>query len=191
MPRKSPKHNLQEMEYGSLRVLHITELKNGNWHWMTKCVCGNKKEVIAHDLIRGYVRSCGCRNFDSGSKSPCWKGYGEISGSFWYHIQKSAANRDINFQVTIEFGWNLFLLQNRRCAISGMDISFATTNSNRLKGLCTASLDRKNSNDGYNNANVQWVHKDVNRMKSNLPESYFINVCKRITEFNSCQPKKD
>lgn len=30
--------------------------------------------------------------------------------------------------------------------------------------------------------NVQWLHKDVNKMKWNFEQSYFIDICNRISD---------
>lgn len=46
----------------------------------------------------------------------------------------------------------------------------------------TASLDRKDSLKGYTIDNIQWLHKDVNQMKRNYSEEYFINTCLKIAE---------
>jgi len=50
----------------------------------------------------------------------------------------------------------------------------------KKNSLGTASIDRKNSDLGYTKENIQWVHKDVNYMKMNLSEKYFIKLCKLI-----------
>jgi hypothetical protein len=47
----------------------------------------------------------------------------------------------------------------------------------------TASLDRIDSTKGYIKGNIQWVHKDVNKMKWNWNQSNFINWCKLITNY--------
>lgn len=46
--------------------------------------------------------------------------------------------------------------------------------------LSDKSLDRIDSKKGYVVGNVQWVHKDINRMKNTFPQDYFIQVCKQI-----------
>ena len=50
------------------------------------------------------------------------------------------------------------------------------------------SLDRIDSNNGYVEGNVQWVHKDVNMMKKDYNQEYFINICKLITN-GACEIK--
>jgi hypothetical protein len=71
--------------------------------------------------------------------------------------------------------WDLFLKQDRRCALSGVVLCFCPTR--KEKHLTTASLDRINSNDGYIAGNVQWIHKDLNKMKSDFSEDRFIELC--------------
>lgn len=50
------------------------------------------------------------------------------------------------------------------------------------------SLDRIDSNKGYVEGNVQWVHKDVNMMKQSYSNERFIGICCMIAlhqSFNS------
>jgi len=69
----------------------------------------------------------------------------------------------------------LFQKQNGKCALSGVEISLL-----KKSGVSTASLDRVDSSKGYIKGNVQWVHKDVNFMKYNFDESYFLDMCKKV-----------
>ena len=46
----------------------------------------------------------------------------------------------------------------------------------------TASLDRIDSNLSYIKDNVQWIHKDLNRMKNEFSQDRFIEVCKAVFE---------
>ena len=46
---------------------------------------------------------------------------------------------------------------------------------------CTASLDRIDSSKGYILGNIQLVHRDVNRIKSDFEQDYFIKICKLIS----------
>ena len=43
-----------------------------------------------------------------------------------------------------------------------------------------ASLDRVDSKKGYIKGNIQWVHKTVNLMKSNIPQEIFLSFCKQV-----------
>jgi nicotinic acid mononucleotide adenylyltransferase len=99
-------------------------------------------------------------------------------------IKKGAASRKIEFNITIEYLWELFLQQNKKCALSGMALSFADTRKNKNKKK-TVSVDRIDSSKGYINGNVQWVHKTINIMKNSLSDEEFIEFCRKVSEKNS------
>jgi hypothetical protein len=50
--------------------------------------------------------------------------------------------------------------------------------------LNTASLDRINSEKGYETDNVRWVHKSINHLKSDLDDNVLIYLCHLITKNN-------
>ena len=68
----------------------------------------------------------------------------------------------------------LLIKQNNKCALS--NIPFVNEINDKFK----MSLDRIDSNKGYTKDNVQLVCIVVNRMKSDLEQDYFINICKKI-----------
>ena len=76
----------------------------------------------------------------------------------------------------------LFLKQNKKCALTGIDIHFPETAKEHSKG--TASLDRIDSSKPYNADNVQWVHKTVGMMKLAFTQTEFIEWCKLIARYN-------
>lgn len=112
-----------------------------------------------------------------GNQSKLWKGYGEISSQDWHRIKLSAIKRNILFKITIEEIWELFLRQNRKCAYTNEVLVFS-----KISKESTASLDRIDSSKDYTLDNVQWVHKDINKMKGSLPEERFLEICKKITK---------
>lgn len=50
-------------------------------------------------------------------------------------------------------------------------------------GMTRESLDRIDSSKGYIPGNIQWVHKDVNSLKSNFDEEESIKWCTMIAEY--------
>ena len=52
--------NLTGKVFGKLTVLYRTANRNGRNCWLCQCSCGRQKEVTAHDLKSGKVKSCGC-----------------------------------------------------------------------------------------------------------------------------------
>lgn len=149
-----------------------------------ECVCGKLVPVSSYNLRTGRSKSCGCRPH-FGPKHCQWAGYGEISGHFWSHI-RHGSTRDkgrtyaVDFKITIQYAWKLFLTQKRRCKLTGTTLVMS-----RKRTEHTASLDRIDSSKGYVIGNVQWVHKEVNMMKRTTSQDRFIELCKMVAAHNS------
>jgi hypothetical protein len=85
--------------------------------------------------------------------------------------------------LTIEFLWELFEKQQGKCALSGVELVLEPSQMGaRKRQNHTASLDRIESNGGYTKDNVQWVHKTLNAMKSDLPQADFIAWCCTVAD---------
>lgn len=146
--------------------------------WKCECDCGKITLVKTPLLRNGKTKSCGCLKHTPSKK---YKGCGDLSGSYWYMIKINAYRRDLEFSITIEEAWNLFLKQNRKCALSSIPLIFVR-NYRDYKTLQTASLDRIDPTKGYTIDNVQWLHKDINNMKQAIPQVDFINYCNLISK---------
>jgi hypothetical protein len=175
--------DLSGKTFDKLKVLKPVETdRNGHKRYLCECTCGKQKNVLAGHLQTGKIRSCGCLLKRRGADHPNFNGYGEIHLSFYSAIKNSATQKnksgrqELTFDVSIEYLWELFLLQERKCNLSGIEIEFGETNV----GAKTASLDRIDSSKGYVEGNVQWVHKDVNLMKRTYEQDYFIDLCSKI-----------
>lgn len=131
-----------------------------------------------HHLKRGSCRCRKCKALEDARKF----GHGEIRQHHWYCIKKGAEKRKIEFSVSIDYAWNLFLSQNRRCTLSGLPLLFARTRKSHAVGETTASLDRIDSTKGYVEGNVQWVHKWINLMKNDFTTEEFVHYCKLVVE---------
>lgn len=147
-----------------------------------KCDCGEIVIVRGTYIRNGHKRSCGCLQKLNNHNHHAWKGHGEISMSEWNGIKGSSKRRKrhIPFCLTIEEAWDLFLKQERKCSLSGVEISFSERNKKYGAETNTASLDRIDSSKGYTIDNVQWVHKVVNIMKMSLSQDEFIQWCHTI-----------
>jgi hypothetical protein len=119
----------------------------------------------------------------STSNSATWKGYKGLPMNYWSIICRNAASRGIAVTTTIEFIWDLFCKQNKRCALTGYELQMPHTKQKRSCG--NASLDRIDSTRGYSNDNVQWVHKDIQMMKHVFSQQYFIETCRDIVKYHS------
>lgn len=181
---ESPRYeDLTGQKFNMLTVISLAKTTRSGKHkkWLCKCVCGNEKAILQTHLVQGNSRSCGCLHRRAGAQHPNFKGCGEIRAKYFKSMEINALRRNrtpIPFEITIEEIWELFLKQDRKCALSGMPISFPK----RADGQRAASLDRIDSSKGYVPGNVQWVHKDVNWMKGSFTQEYFVNICKKISK---------
>lgn len=63
--RGSVAEDLTGRRFGRLTVLWRAKNKKGRTCWLCRCDCGGEKEVTAHDLKAGKVKSCGCSIHES------------------------------------------------------------------------------------------------------------------------------
>jgi hypothetical protein len=158
---------------------HMTRTKHGSTvhHWKCKCECGTERFVRTDSLTRKGTKSCGCINKQTGRNHPTWKGYEDISASFWKQYEWSAKTRKLLFTVTIKDAWKIFQKQKGCCAFTGLKLTFP---KDARDITSNASLDRIDSSKGYEKDNIQWVDKRINFMKYTLCTSEFIELCKLV-----------
>lgn len=140
--------------------------------FVCKCDCGNETKIQQSKF--GVTKSCGCLKRATGENCQFFKGYKGIYGRQWWQLKKNAASRNLEFKIDMKYVWDIFLKQNKKCKLSGLDIDFG-------KGKTwTASIDRIDSSKGYIKGNIQILHKDVNKMKMNFEQKYFLDICNKI-----------
>ncbi len=175
--------NLTKQRFGKLTVIKKDEdyispkHKKKYTKWICKCNCGNTISVLAGHLTNSHVFQCRkCQH-----KSMQLNGY--ISSRYFYGIKTGAKKRNLYFDTKIdrEYLWNLFLKQNKKCALSNLQIHFSETirQETSHKGT-TASLDRIDNSKGYTKNNIQWTHKHINRIKWKLDQKELLKICKKI-----------
>jgi hypothetical protein len=153
----------------------VIETINGS-KCLCRCDCGNICETWTYHLKTGKSTSCGCSRLNNGN--PRWSGYKEIPLTFFNRIKRKSKerNRNYEFNITIEYLWELFEKQNKKCAASGLDISFPKTCDDMLKRL-NISVDRIDKNKGYIKENIRLVKPDINIMKNRLDNNLFLKYC--------------
>lgn len=168
-------------KFGRLKIIEIISDQINNCKCL--CDCGKICFISWNKINYGQSTSCGCAKLLKGQESRKYTGYKEISGSHFANIKNGAKRRNIEFNITIEYIWDLYIKQDKKCALSGINISFNSSKNNNLPHG-TASLDRINSSKGYIEGNVWWVHKDVNEIKWDFTKEKFLYYIKLIYEFN-------
>lgn len=111
---------------------------------------------------------------------------GDISGTYFTYLRRKARERNLVFSLSKEYLWNLFLSQNKKCALTKVDlyISNEIKNNNLVRKNHTASLDRIDNSIGYIEGNVQWVHKVVNKIRREFSIDDFIYWCTLVCHAN-------
>lgn len=139
--------------------------------------CGSEQSYGRKDHYNSAVRGdWKCKKCSNSSNN--FKGrYNAIPLTWFSMKQKGGTSRGYLWTITIEDVWSLYEQQEGLCALSGVPIKWAD------RGLtATVSIDRIDSSEGYILENVQLVHKDVNFMKQQFDQEYFINMCKAIAD---------
>jgi hypothetical protein len=195
--------------YNFLEIISdkIKESSDGHTMWNVRCKCGKEFFVRANFLRGGRQKGCkSCaqraayyNSIESNNKIGFIKlkheGYGDITKTYFNYIKRNGKRRDIEWsnEITIEYLWNLYLKQDKKCKLSGLDIEITTKRKNNSVDFLnmTASLDRIDNSKGYVIDNVQWVHKDINRLKWAFSQKRLFELCKLIYDKNMAIMSQD
>ena len=148
--------------------------------WTVVCIhCGEKKECQAQHVVNSKHGCKNCKNdLMAAQNSAHWRGGEYVPSYFVSKIKASSIrkSRTLLFDLSFNYLDSLWVAQQGRCAYTYEPLWFG-----RSKISGNASLDRIDSAFGYIEGNVQFVHKDVNIMKWDLPDDRFLEICEKIT----------
>lgn len=168
--------------FGGWEIIKLSDYRTSNRqrYWVCKCDCGYIGDV-ATELLQ--YTSLGCRLchlkrwHKKGSEATNFKGCGELGLRYFNTTRDNAKSRNLEFNLDIKDLWNLFLKQERKCALTGLILTWDNIPKNQ-----TASLDRIDSLKGYTIDNVQWVHKYANYMKMDFTQEEYIRFCHLVAK---------
>ena len=106
-----------------------------------------------------------------------------ISHRLWNSLISGAERRQLEVSISKNDIWQLFLKQNKKCALSNRNLTL-----HKDSDIITASVDRIDSNKGYTIDNIQIVHKEINRSKQNMTDNNFFILCKDV--YNNLKDKE-
>jgi hypothetical protein len=149
--------------------------KQIQYKWNCELRVANERNSVCKSCRTSRANKSLKRN-NKWANNPAWKGYKEIPGN-WFTKYFLRSNRKRTGDITIQDVWDLYEKQNRKCALSGISISF-----NKTESGISASLDRIDSSKEYTKDNIQLVHKDVNTMKNKFNQTDFIKFCILIAD---------
>ena len=142
-----------------------------------KCNCGNIYNSTCFEIGRTKICKL-CSRQKIGNLHWSYRGTKNISRREFSNIIGNAKRRKIKFNLTIEYLEKLMIKQKNKCIYSGLNITVGNTKTEK-----TASLDRIDSSKGYIKGNVQWVHKNINRLKTNFTEKEFLDMIDMIYNY--------
>lgn len=149
---------------------------------MYRCIrkeCGCEKRVSLR-FIKRLKHNWTCPKIS--------KGTGQLSYKSFSRKRVSAKTKGKEFILTQKFLADLYEQQERKCAITGISITLFPEKERVYEE--TASLDRIDSDKGYVEGNVQWVHKDVNTMKWDFELDKLLLFAKLIVDKNEAKIKE-
>lgn len=140
-----------------------------------KCICGEIRYYLATQLKSiKECKKCFALKY-MGKNHSSYTGGEYVHGFYFAKIRAAAKSKNREFLICVTYIDNLLVKQQFKCALTGVPIK---TGSKYQE--ITASLDRIDSDIGYIEGNVQWVHKTVNWMKNWLSQKEFIEWCNRV-----------
>lgn len=148
-----------------------------------QCECGSISLVGLTKLFSGKSKGCKHLSGEATRKRSINEAIGTLGRTQFAYFKNCATRRGFTWELSMRFLWNLYVKQKGKCALSGIPITL-NIKVPRKNNTNTASLDRINSTKGYVKKNMQWVHKDINRMKSNFSDEHFIKMCGFVNRFN-------
>lgn len=153
--------------------------------WQVKCDCGLSEPVwkSAWEITTPTKcqQCCKCGPIVQGNNLAIKNGkVGDLTLGRFNKIKRSAKSRDIEFNLTIEYLWNLFQEQRQLCAIT----------EDYIYNIEEASLDRINSSEGYIEGNVQWVTQQANLSKHVMTMEQLYEFCRKVLNHANQQPSQ-
>lgn len=120
---------------------------------------------------------------------------GDINGTYFTYLRSKATQRGLEFSISKQYIWDLFLAQNKKCALTGVPLIISSKlignnkNGKRIdRSIHTASLDRIDNSKGYVVGNVQWIHKTINMMRRQYTVEEYVNWCKLVASHANIEP---
>jgi hypothetical protein len=176
---KAPRNRIAGEQIGDWLLLAY-EIVSKRGYWLCKCKCGKEKKICVASLNKGGSGSCrDCAMAKTRDERL-------VPSHYWLKLTFHAAKRKHEIEITHEYAESLLEQQKHKCAITGWAIGFGrgrTKDGKHSVGETTASLDRIDSNKDYTDGNVQWVHKDINRMKQSFTEERLLVLCEAVFKY--------
>lgn len=152
--------------------------KGSDGRWYKPCSgCGEIQSYLRKNYAEESLRlNKVCKKCSNRETDNCHRGYyNDIRVSWFHKFRISAETRGIQFSISVEDIWNIYVNQDFRCALTGWPVGWSDVGA-----IHTASIDRIDSSLGYVLGNIQIVHKDGNMAKQQFTQDYFLELCAAV-----------
>ncbi len=139
--------------------------------------CGREQSYGRKDHYKSAIRGNWQCNPCTGRKNNYAGKYNSMPVTWFETKKKNGISRGYEWDLTIDFIWDMYVTQDKKCALSGLEIEWSERGR-----TSTVSIDRIDNSKGYLTNNIHLVHKDVNMMKGRLSLERFIELCKAISD---------
>lgn len=158
----------------------MTITKGVDNRWYKNCSsCGKEQSYLRKNYAEESLRlGKECKACSNKHTENCHRGWHRGIRISWFNQFKSNAElRKIEWTLSLDDIANVYEKQNRKCALTDLDIEFPNVGSPQ-KAL--ASIDRIDSSKGYCADNIQLVTRHLNMMKQAYTQEFFIDMCVRV-----------
>jgi hypothetical protein len=171
----------QRLDYSNVTLVSKIPITKGHNKFYT-VQCNNCKKIFDKTTYSIGQQKCQCYKTQKGAWN--YSGHGDLAMVYFNSCKAGAKSRSLEFSIIIEDMWNKFLEQDKKCALTSLSLNMERNCKlwRKDKNSMTASLDRIDNKRGYTIDNIHWVHKDINRMKSDFDLEYFLNLCKLVSQ---------
>jgi hypothetical protein len=153
-------------------------------YWDCICDCGNTTVVIKEKLLNGHTASCGCFHRDQLIANNIGRGsnpvYSAMRNLYRSYI-KSARNREIEFDITIE---EFEELTTSTCSYCGTEPHINWKGHRKESGYIYNGIDRLDRSIGYVIGNCVTSCKKCNWAKGKMGVKEFGQFIKNVYEFS-------
>ena len=165
-----------------------------NLYWLCQCICGELAWKNPYHLKNGTstrCKKCGNKSYLTD------EGLSDINAIVAYKYNQTLQNiptrkhrgrkPKLTFNITKDYLNSLYESQNHKCALSGISLEPNLSLTLQQQNM---SIDRVDSNIGYEVGNIQLVDKRINMMKGSLSNKDFIDLCCKVAEhhgYSKCE----
>lgn len=172
--------NITSQRFGSLLVLGLDRTtKPRRYRWLCLCDCGRTKTVLACHLARGDVKTCNnalCP-FSRNLRFPASPDGDGPRKQVWRMYTARAERKGWDFELSQS---TFFGLLENDCYYCGAKPFNKSVRGSTIAPYYYNGIDRIEPTRGYVMGNVRTCCWICNRMKSNIPETEFLNRVRHI-----------